>query len=310
VQAATQALALEDATELAHAYVHAVADALGVRALSIKGPAADFYGVRSPRIAADADLLIDPSGFASVVDRLRTAGWRERPKMAGTEGWVEHSVTLVRDGWPCDLDLHDRFPGFLRPNADVFETFWIDRVEAEVAGRAIPIPSRDATILITALHSLRSWAKDPRHSEELEQLLSRFQGRLDDAERGRLARLAGETACLSTIDGALIPLGVPPAPDGNDTDPRVIEWRRLVASGATPTHFWLRGLLGAPWVKWPGELRRILWPAEEALRQSYPTIAKGRAAADRERVRRLGRGLRDLPVALRAYVAARRRSGR
>jgi hypothetical protein len=156
VQAPVQALALEDATELAHAYAHAVAASLGVRALSIKGPAADFHGVRPPRVAADADVLIDPAGFGAVVERLRAAGWHERPKMAGTEGWVEHSITLIRDGWPCDLDLHDRFPGFLRPEVEVFESLWRDRVETDAAGRAVPIPSRDATILITALHSLRS----------------------------------------------------------------------------------------------------------------------------------------------------------
>jgi hypothetical protein len=305
VQAATQALALEDATELAHAYVHAVADGLGVRALSIKGPAADVHGLRAPRVAADADVWIDPRGFARVIARLREAGWHERPSMAGTEGWAEHSVTLIRDGWPCDLDLHDRFPGFLKPADAVFDALSRDRVETRIAERSVPIPSRDATMLITALHSLRSSALIERHAAELDELRRRFGTRLSAAEREGLARLADETGCIDTLDGALAELGVPRGTTAGD-DPALREWRIRRASGSTGSYFWLRRLSRMSWRSWPREVAYIVWPDEANLRRMHPEIPAGRRAAVRARFARLGNGMRDAPRAIRARLTAGR----
>lgn len=307
MDAPTRRLAIADATPLGHAYVHAVAAQVGVRALSIKGPAAEYHEVRGPHVSADADLLIDPSGFDLVAERLRGAGWRERASMAGTEDWSEHSITLIRDGWPCDLDLHDRFPGFLEPAADVFEALWRDRVSVSVAGRPVAIPSRDATILIAALHALRRWTGfASRADDELAELHARF-GSLDIEARARLDALAHETGSVETLDGALRDLGVSDATGSRRDDPALRAWRARVAAGGTGTHFWLRRLERLPWRQRPRELAYIIWPDEENLRRARPWIASGRRAANRERLARLGRGARNLPAAVWARVVARRR---
>lgn len=307
MDAPTRRLAIADATPLAHAYAHAVAASLGVRMLSIKGPAADYHEVRGSHVSADADLLIDPAGFSLVVERLRVAGWRERPPMAGTEDWSEHSITLIRDGWPCDLDLHDRFPGFLELPADVFETLWRDRVAIEVAERSVAIPSRDATILIAALHALRrSPISAARAIGELAALRDRF-GSLDPASTVRLDALAHETGCVETLDGALSSLGVSDDSGSRRDHSALWAWRARVAAGGTGTHFWLRRLERLHWRERPKALGYILWPDEENLRRARPWIEPGRRAANRERFARLGRGARHLPAAVWARVVARRR---
>lgn len=299
-------LAIADATPLAHAYAHAVAASVGVRMLSIKGPAAEYHEVRGPHVSADADLLIDPAGFGVVVERLRAAGWRERPPMAGTEDWSEHSITLIRDGWPCDLDLHDRFPGFLEPAGDVFEALWRDRLPIEVAGRSVDIPSRDGTILIAALHALRRWPGFARGGEELAELHTRFGGgSLTADERASLDALARETGCIESLDGALRDLGVTDAAGSRGDDPALRAWRTRVTAGGTGTHFWLRRLERLPWRERPRELAYIIWPDEENLRRSHPAIAPGRRALNRARVARLGRGARHLPAAVWARVVTR-----
>lgn len=303
----TRRLAIADATPLAHAYAHAVAASLGVRMLSIKGPAAEYHEVPGPHVSADADLLIDPAGFSLVVDRLRVAGWRERPPMAGTEDWSEHSITLIRDGWPCDLGLHDRFPGFLEPPGVVFEALWRDRLPIEVAGRSVDIPSRDGTILIAALHALRRWPGFARGGAELAELRTRFgAGRLGASDQASLDALARETGCIESLDGALRDLGVTDATGSRRDDPPLRAWRARVAAGGTGTHFWLRRLERLPWRERPRALAYIIWPDEENLRRAHPWIAPGRRAADRERLARLGRGARNLPVAVWARVVARR----
>ena len=300
-------LALGDATQLAHAYVHAVADGIGVRALSIKGPAADHHGVRPPRVAADADVLVDPVGFHALVERLCAAGWHERQFFAGTEGFGRHSVTLIHEGWPCDLDVHHQFPGFLQPAGVVFEELWDAREARPVAAREVLTPDRDATILISALHSLRGSARIARHALELEELVKRFSNVFTDDDRARLGQLARVTGCVETLDGALHALGVPRSQQTNNPDPELQAWRAMVASGATATYFWLRGLRRVPLRRLPVAVARIGWPDERHLRQLQPTLRPGRRAANGERLLRIVRGLHDLPRVIVALVATGRR---
>lgn len=126
-------------------------------------------------------------------------------------------------------------------------SLWRDRVSISVAGRPVAIPSRDATILIAALHALRRWTGfASREDDELAELHARF-GSLDIDSRARLDALAHETGCVETLHGALRDLGVSDATGSRRDDPALRAWPARVAAGGTGTHFWLRRLERLPW---------------------------------------------------------------
>ncbi len=71
-------LSLATAVELGHAWLQAVADRAGIRALFIKGPALHRHGLRPHRTSGDIDVLVDPTAFDALCDAVIGAGWRGR----------------------------------------------------------------------------------------------------------------------------------------------------------------------------------------------------------------------------------------
>lgn len=150
-----------EAVELGHAWCQWLADAHGIRILFLKGPALAEYSLRSPRPSTDIDVLVDPKKWDEFVAVATNAGWVEREYTAATQLLSTHSRNFVRENWPCDLDLHRHYPGFLAPPENVFETLWSRRSEIELGKVWCQVPDRNAAILILALHSLRGCLHNP-----------------------------------------------------------------------------------------------------------------------------------------------------
>jgi hypothetical protein len=154
-------LRLPEATLLAHALGARVAAQVSTRVLSIKGPAADHHALREPRLSVDADLLVDPREYETFCAALEAHGWHERVARSTPTILEPHSRTYIHPQWPCDIDVHERFPGFFAEPADVFDELWTRREALYVGGVALMIPSLVPTMMIGALHSLRNMSVAP-----------------------------------------------------------------------------------------------------------------------------------------------------
>ncbi|MCW5950830.1 MAG: nucleotidyltransferase family protein, partial [Propionibacteriaceae bacterium] len=188
-----------EAIELAYALTMEAADRVGARALAIKGLVSSFHGLRPARTPADVDILVEPDGFPAFARQLQTWGWRIRLGEFTDFPVPHHSVTYIHDQWPCDIDAHHRFPGFLAPPGEVFDTLWERHHLLPAAGRMIPMTDWTGSATITALHSVRSTPDNPRHSDELHKLLD-LAPTWTQAHRSDLATLALATGCVQSLE--------------------------------------------------------------------------------------------------------------
>lgn len=296
-------LRLAEAVALGHALVQHLADDSGSRVLFLKGPALHRHGLRSERTSSDVDVLVDPPRFEQFCDAFLATGWRERPVDFITSRTSLHSRTFIHDGWPCDVDVHSFYPGFLAPPADVFEALWADRVRMPFAHRPCDVPDRLGSALILALHSLRGKVLEPRHGRELDELL---QIELDDRERARLTDLAVRTGCAATLEDVLPRLGVHLSiTDDERSAAEVVRWRRRVASGSHGAYFWIDAFRRGDGPERIAVVRRAIWPTREHLLLSRPETVDTVPGRLKGRVARWGRGIRSLPRAVRAIARHR-----
>ncbi|WP_169747747.1 nucleotidyltransferase family protein [Demequina subtropica] len=300
------ALTAADAVELAHALVDGVGRARGIRVLFLKGPGAAHHGLRPARVSADADAMVAPGDLASMLEGLAAAGWHEREHSDLAHLFATHSVTLIHDAWPCDIDVHVRFPGFLQDPADVFEALWERRVPIALAGVEVSIPDRTGAILIAALHSLRTPAQTSRHAAEVRMLLDMVLPSLDEAEREDLASLASLTGCQDTARPVLERFVVLPPSTPARVDPELDAWRvRTGAQGSSTVQHW-QIIVSSPLRRRPRLIWNAFWRSAEDLRRDHPEIPPGRVALVRARLARWGRGLRAAPGVLSSLARARR----
>ncbi len=289
--------------ELGHAWCQWLADTHGIRILFLKGPALAEYSLRPPRPSTDIDVLVDPQKWDEFVDVATGAGWVEREYTAARQMLSPHSRNFVRANWPCDLDLHRHYPGFLAPPENVFETLWSRRSEIELGKVWCQVPDRNAAILILALHSLRGESAQPRHARELRELIA--QARLSPTEIADLGLLSRLVGCVSTLGLVLNDLGVSvPAPEWEHDSPELADWRGLVASGASGTYRWLHALRASPPADRLHVVREALWPSDRDLMLDHPSLSGGVVEMRRARVARLIRGLKALPRALMAILVS------
>lgn len=299
-----EALQLADATRLAHALVHHISRENNIRAISIKGPSAEHHKLRPPRTHADADILVEPSGFDAMRAVLENHGWHARLEPL-EEGVISpHSVALVNQTWPCDIDLHRHYPGFIADDALVFDVLWGRREQIILANASVVIPDRGSSALILALHDLRTPFEE-RHRASLASLieLSRHQPELIQD----MAITAEKTGSLATLDPFLRAVGFRTPNDElfhQRRDPRYIRWMAMT-SQPQRTYLWITRLFE---VKGVAKLR-VLWHAavssEYELRAQHPTTPPGRLAIASLRARRLRSGMASLPSATRSFVRSR-----
>jgi hypothetical protein len=277
--------------ELAHALVADVAGGVGLRALVVKGDGASHHGLRPPRVSADVDVLLRDRGDALRFGaELARRGWRTRPADADLTAFPRHSDTWFHPGWSCDLDVHHRFPGLDDDPGAAFDALWAHHEVLDRGGRDVAVPCRVDTLLLLALHCLRSpWVE--RHADEHDRLVEHARAlpvaELVDAAR-RLRALAPLRPFVEDAAGRLdLDWGTPSA-----------EWRLRTLSSSPLT----RRLVAFR----DAGARERLHAVRLALLPPRETLVKDGLGADlrgvdllRAYLVRWARGLRGLPAAWR-----------
>lgn len=289
------ALSVRQAVDLGHALVSRVAANAGADVLFIKGPISNLHNVRPKRGSTDVDVLVRPRSLALLVDSLGLIGWHERPMFGGARVLALHSVTLINDEWPCDIDLHDRFPGLFADHEEVFEVLWQRRSEARIAAQFVPCTDPIASALIAGVHALR----DPgsrRNVDELAYLQQRLTNDFSPAERDGLFELARELRAQETLAPLLRSIGLTPLADLQPVERRQWELRTSddpLAAG------WVAELQQAG----PrGKLRiasSLLFPTHQQMNARYEARPSSAIQWAWAYFRRLLRALRSVPRALR-----------
>ncbi len=301
-------LAHDEALELATAWLDHLAVSNGIRSLTIKGDALALFELRSPRISADVDVLVEPEHFDTYQSLLRKSGWEVFPSTFQSENFTTHSVTLYRDGWPISIDVHRHYPGFLRPASEVFEILWRRRSALGFAQQPCAIPDRPSSALMLALHSLRSVSESPRHDLELDQLRD---AHFDAGELAAIAELALATGSAAPLSRLLeqwgIDIDIPPA-DFESREYRRWLWKTTGARGSTThatTAEWLGMLSHTPWPKKAWVLARAVWPTRRDILINNPDTPDRVLPLLAVRAARALRGLRSLPAVARRRVTGR-----
>ncbi|QHC60068.1 nucleotidyltransferase family protein [Rathayibacter sp. VKM Ac-2760] len=200
----------EEAVPLLTAFVHRRAESAGLRALVLKGPIADADGLRPPRASGDVDVLVPPTELAALLALLAEDGWTARPWPDGPTLAEKHSRSYRHPDWPVDIDVHWRWPGFLVPPAEAFESLWARRRTVEIAGRPVAAIGVVDMALVLALHSLRdAWQiTDPRHTgpSDYELLVEAVAAR--SALHAPLGRVAESLGAVPTAAPFLSALGI------------------------------------------------------------------------------------------------------
>lgn len=287
------------AVQLAHALVSHSAASVAADALVIKGVAGSHHGLTAPWESADVDVLARPAAARAIGAELIRRGWRARHADEDTTAFPRHSVSYFHASWPCDIDVHDRFPG-LEADADaVFAQLWSGRESIVVAGHDIAIPNELDTILVAAAHVLRT-PTAPAFARDLQVVSARL-AHTDPAALVERATTLGALACLR------------PA-----LEPYV---RLREAAWGSPSDEWILRTLGDPlarriaaFVRADGgerrrALRTALWPATTTLVKDGVALDLDPAARLGRILRRWLRGAAALPsAALRAHRFLRHES--
>ncbi len=303
---ATTTLHQPEAVLLAHALVARLAQEAGARILFIKGPTAVALGVRPDRPSTDVDVLADRAGFVALCAALEECGWQRRNAGTGLRHAAdlafEHSAHFIHPQWPCDLDVHFSFPGFLAPESEVFEALWTARTTVEVAGRSVPTPSAPGQALVVALHALRDSEK-ATSQQDLATLRDGVSG-WPPGTRAQLTELAAATGASDSAGSFLEEVGAAVPTDDQRYAARLADWRAR-QHGFGPSTMWLVELRRAPWKDKPATLLRALVPPPAHLVGSYDATDLSRGRLTVLHLQRWGRGLASMPGALRRAARLR-----
>ena len=307
MSASSHELALAEAVPLAHALVARAARDHDVRVLFIKGPVAGEQGLRPARPSVDVDVLVDPMRRGLLAAVLDDLGWIDENPYLSPTVLPQHSLTHRHESWPCELDLHDRFPGFFADPQAVFEALWLRRTTVRVAGQDIPAPDRAGHALVLALHSLR----DPHETSrqiDLHDLEQRLADDLTSDDLRDLAALARTLGAADTAAPFLRALGAPPIGLGSTSAADLRAWRLRTEPSDTTAVSWVEELRHLPPRAWPRYLWYAAWLSDHELRLADPDLPDEPWAIRRARWRRMRRGLGAAPSAVSTVMRHRDQS--
>lgn len=290
--------------ELAHSLVADLAERNGMRALFIKGPVSNSHGLRTPRSYGDVDVFVEPARSADFIRILQSKGWARRPATLAQSNFVTHSTSYIHPSWPCDIDVHTTFPGLFRDQATTFDLLWSRRTSLIVGSRFLQCADRESSILISALHALRS-PTDEAHRAELLELVRRMREAPDSGPLAcslvELARLFGSVEPLQPFF-EMLGLDVPrPATPSHD----YLLWSVQTAQ-ASRSASWLLLIARTRPLQRPGMAWRALFPTRQDLLLDHPGTPDTLLGITWARGSRLLRAIRALPTALRVFLAERR----
>lgn len=293
-------LSTSEGVDLAHAWVARLAHSVGARALLIKGTALHRLQLRQPRTSTDVDVLVPPEDFEKMCGALVRAGWRERQVSFLLKAAPNHSRSFIHPDWPCDIDVHSHYPGFLADPSVVFDTLWSRAANERFATQDCPRPDRPSSALILALHSLRSTEDVTRHGQELAQL---YKAPFAPSERAAIGELAAVTASREPLDTVLATLGIAALPTSVPVGRPVRETWRIQSDldgNTMGTYRWVQALRTAPLAQKPKVLWHAIWPTDEDLRLIRPDLPLTSRARNVERRHRLWKGATALPRVIRS----------
>lgn len=302
---ASTMLAVGTAVQLAHALTAHVAEEIGVRSLCVKGPVLSEQELRAARVSSDADVLVDPQRVDELVSALRRRGWEERfvadvPRILGN-----HAVTLFHPEWPCDIDVHHGFLGFLAPEEEVFETVWARRRSTRIAGTEVVCADPVANSAMLALHCLREMHV-ARNRVELAELVSAWSGTRPELDAEDLLDLARATGSIETLRPFLDQIGVA-VPATSADSPALAAWMLHTSSvHAGRAAAWLAAITTAPWRDRPRLLAHAVLPPVGEYRLEHPEIGPRRRDFTAALLRRTVNGARTLPPAAVQIARAHR----
>lgn len=299
------------AVDLAHALVQYTAVQEGVAVLFIKGPVANHHRLQPDRVSSDVDVLVHPGDQAALVTALTRRGWRVRPASLAHERFITHSVNLLHPSWPCDIDVHDSYPGFFVDRAEANAIAMVRSERLGVAGHELTVADFELSALISALHSLRS-LHSRRHLEELDAAVREVRRRLATGETSaddlvRLVTTLGGVEASSPFFRRLeIELDLPPEPSHD-----FLLWR-LRAAQRSRLASWLVEIADAPMRERVALTKAALLPPRQDMLVDHPRAAESRFQLLRAHLERLRDAVTATPEALRAFRAERasRRSER
>ncbi|WP_181065510.1 nucleotidyltransferase family protein [Rathayibacter sp. AY1A5] len=231
---ATTELSLDDAVHLAHALTAHLSSTHGLRTLFIKGPTAHAQGIRTRRVSSDVDVLVHPADVQRLVDLLAERGWIPRPDRPAPRAYPVHSVTLFHPQWTCDIDVHDRYPGFFAEPEEVLDVLWTSHRTVTIAHRRVAVPSPVAGAVVVALHAL----KDPllaRSTSELESVIGFLRG-ASESDREALLLLVESTRSAYPLRPVLHALGLD-MPDDLAVHERRLWDLRVAGTGRSSYHW-------------------------------------------------------------------------
>ena len=295
-------LDLFESTSLLTCVVHRLAVDEGVPVLFIKGEPLSQQGLRQRHDSVDVDVLVDPSALQHLLKALAELGWKVAVEPTSALVLPLHSTTLRHPNWGCELDVHNRFPGFLAGPADVFEALWERRSTVQIAHREVPCPDIATHGAVAALHWLRDgWSEATR--VKLDYLVGALGPGLDGAGRLDLAEFVRRTGAAEPLRPLLDMLAIDVPAGDHDTT----AWRIRTASTGVKSVGWVVELGQTPVRRLPGRLWHALVLTEAEIRNEQPNAAPGAWGLFRARLYRLRYGLRALPEAVRIVWRERRR---
>jgi hypothetical protein len=244
---------------------------------------------------------------------LERCNWRRRIRQSSVERLehaakylFEHSVHYINDEWPCDLDVHYNFPGFLEADATVFEALWQRRVTVEIAH--VPVTCADflGQAAIVGLHALRDPGV-PHTEADLEFLVRTLRGSTPSTLE-ELSVLAAATGCSHTLLPLLEAVGATPH-TSTPGDPELLRrWTARTQNAGIFTTYWIIELRHTPWRRRPALIwRALLLPREELLSLHLGADPGWRSVLGLQ-VRRWRRAARYLPRGIQAAIRSDRRS--
>ncbi|TFB17206.1 hypothetical protein E3V93_11520 [Microbacterium sp. 3H14] len=287
------ALRAAEATALAHAMTAHIAREAGIRLLSIKGPVADHYGLRAPRVPADSDVWVEPSRFSEMCERLEARGWHLRVGRETPALLPQHSRTFIHDSWPCDIDLHWMFPGFFADASVAFDAVWETRSSIEVAHTAVAVPSLAGSAVIGMLHALRN-TQDARHRQERDLLTTMLIERFSASDRAEFSRIARRGGAVWVLRDVITQAGLGEVvSDASENEKRRWTLFQAYVEDGSAVSWWVQ-LRGAPLSQRARLLARALWVPRADVPRNDPSVLPTRAEAWRYQRLRWARGGRAL----------------
>ena len=297
-------LLLSEATTLAHAMTASLARASGIRLLSIKGPVADHYGLRPPRIPADADVWVDPYRFDDFRLLLEARGWHLRVGRETPSLLPQHSFTYIHPAWPCDIDVHWMFPGFFADPQAAFDVVWAGRSDLEIAHVPVTIPSLAGAAVIGVLHALRN-IQVARNEDERARIASMLNHQMSEEDRAEFYRIARAGGALWVLRDVIAESRLGDAVSDLTADQKR-HWtlfQEYVEDGSAVS--WWVQLRSSSWLDKGRLLGRALWVPRVDVPRNDPGMVPTRAEAWTYQRARWARGARSL---MRYFRKERRRA--